>query len=71
MPAPIDYLPGAIQHPYWFSYSVFTTYMVFIRKKGPLVKRCLQSAMSGVGDVNRGLCKMIKRVRADWRDLRS
>lgn len=70
MPAPPDYLSGALLHPYWLSYSVIATYIAFIRKKGPLVKRGLEGAMSGVGDLNHRLCKVIKRIRADWRDVR-
>jgi hypothetical protein len=51
------------------SYSALTTYLAFVRKKGPTMKRLAVNALHAFGDLNHELCKVVRRCLADWRDV--
>jgi hypothetical protein len=69
MLAPAE-LTELAKHPYWLSYVALTTYLAFIRKKGPVVKKSLEKGINGLADLNRVLCKAIRRCHTDWCDMR-
>ena len=70
MSAPLDQLSELTKHPYWLSYLALTTYLSFVRKKGPALKKCLEGGLYALADLNHVLCKVIRRCRADWRNLK-
>ena len=55
----------------WFSYTALTTYLAFIRKKGPVLKRLVVNALHGLGDINHALCEFVRRFVEDWRNVRA